>query len=343
MHLKNNIAKVLKCIFCLVACCMIVVCSIVSPALAASSGIVYSLVDYFDHVYTSEDPDRWQYIVDDLDGSWYSQIGSGSVVFGADSPEYSYKLSAGTSLASANLYYYYLGAELSDGSVQYNYLDISMYNDEYLVSFTTNFEFHMTYFNSPPGDVVVTWMSRVKTYDANFNYLGIVTADKTITLPGGGTSGDTYSSSVDIELSDDVYYIVPYVWFNFNPENTVLADDLIINVKRLSYLSVDLVSDYDRSDEEMAGDRLDNATGDLDNAGDELGDSLDDYNDANSMLPTAPKDFSDVLDDDSLNNAIADAQKIFDWDKSGLNYLFPPMTLSLGLAVLFYVVFGKGD
>ena len=340
--MKENIQKVIKCLTCLVTCLLILVCSVTTPVQAASNSKVYSMVDYLHYIHTGETPDRWEFIVDDCPGSWYSQIGAGSVVHCVDAPECSYTIPAGTSLSTANLYYYYFGAFLSGGGVQYNYLDISMYNHEYLVSFTTDFEFHMAYFNSPPGDVIVTWMSRIKTYDANFNYLGIVTAEQSVTLPGGGASGNTYTSSVDIELSDDVYYIVPYVWLNFNPANSVLSSDLTINVKRLSYLTINTVSDYNRTDEDIAGDKLDGATGEMDNSGNILGGAVDDFSDISNQLPTIPGDFSNIAPSDDLDNAISDILKVFDWDKSGLNIMYGPLTLSLGLAVLFYVVFGKG-
>lgn len=125
-----------------------------------------------------------------------------------------------------------------------------------------------------------------------------------------------------------------------------------------------------------AGGELNDAIGPSSPFGDasgDLGDAMGDFEDSSSNLPTTPselpsgdsgiptgpppKDPSDVTgpaptgpaapDDptvanpDSVEDYVDIAGNFFDWEASGLTYMYAPMVLSVTLAILFYTVFGK--
>lgn len=204
----------------------------------------------------------------------------------------------------------------------------------------------MTYFNSSAGQIPILWKSMVKYYDADFNYLGVVEQIKELTLSGGGTSGSNFDLMVHLDLPEGAAYIVPYQRLSFDFSNYTFTRDMSITVQRDEFFQLGVLFETNMTDEEIedniASDKIDNATGEMDNVGNGLGGAVDDFSDISNQLPTIPGDFSNIAPSDDLDNTISDILKVFDWDKSGLNIMYGPLTLSLGLAVLFYVVFGKG-
>lgn len=342
--MKRNIQKVIKCVSCLVTCFMTVVCCLVPPARAAVSDTdIFFLTDYVYEVVKNEDTTYVDFRIDHPDGGWWQFVNSGSTY--VEGTSMSYVIHPGTSITQMDFYYYYLGAE-HDGAFGYNYLSLGTYNRYNTISIDCVFDFSMVAYDASAGSIPVEWESHVKYYDAEFNYLGVVEEVYSVTLPGDGTSGSGLDLTVHLDLPDGAAYIVPYQRLSFDFTSYTFTKYMTINAKRENYLQIGVLFESELTEEEIeeniASDGLNNATGDLDNAGDVLGGAMDDYNDITEQLPTVPDDFTDIAPSDDLDSSIQDAVKIFDWDKSGLNYMYGPLTLSLGLAVMFYVVFGKG-
>lgn len=340
--MKRNIKKVIKCLACLVTCVSVVVCSLVSPVFAVAGGTVYDINVYWFDTEVSGDTLTDYFGFDTLSGSWHT-FANNYYVSGVDDIKTTYTVSSGSALNDVDFYYYFMGSGSSNGVMKYNYLSLGNYRSYNTISLGASFDFSMVCHNPPGCDITVKWQCRIKYYDEDMKELGVLTSEESSVLIGDSTSGKTFSTTFDIEIPSGACYLVPYLWLSVDPALNVISTDMTIRADRTSPLYIMVTSPSNLSDEDIAEGELDDANGKLEDTGDHIGDAIGDYNDINSQLPSAPSDFSDVVDDDQLNNAINDAQKIFDWDKSGLNFMFAPMTLSLGLAVLFYVVFGKGD
>lgn len=108
-----------------------------------------------------------------------------------------------------------------------------------------------------------------------------------------------------------------------------------------------------------ASGNLGNAMGDFENSSSKLPSTPSKLPSSDSGIPTSPppKKPSDVTgpaptgpatpedptvaNPDSVEDYVDIAGNFFDWDASGLTYMYAPMVLSVTLAILFYTVFGK--
>ena len=342
--MKRNIQKVVKCLTCLVTCFVILVCSVTTPAQAAITDTdIFFLTDYSYETIRNEDTTYVDFRIDNPDGGWWQFVNSGSKYISGY--EMMYDIPAGSSFYQMDFYYYYLGAE-DNGAFEYNYLSLGSYNRYNTLSVDCVFDFTLTYFDSSSGNFSIVWESHVKYYDADFNYLGVVEEAKEITLSGGGTSGNNFDLLMNLDIPDGAAYIVPYQRLSFDFSSYSFTREMSIKVHRDEYFQLGVLFETELSDEEVwdniVTEGINNASGEIENSGDILGGAVDDLTDTSSKLPTLPGNFSDITGSDDLDASIQDAVKIFDWDKSGLNYMYAPLALSLSLAVMFYIVFGKG-
>lgn len=82
----------------------------------------------------------------------------------------------------------------------------------------------------------------------------------------------------------------------------------------------------------------------LKDAAGELQDAVDKMEEVKENIPTTPSNFDNIIDsetDASIDEALDNAELLFDWKASGLEKMFAPMGLSCSLSTLFYVIFGK--
>lgn len=231
------------------------------------------------------------------------------------------------------------------------------------IAFDFGIEVYFEWVNDgQPFDMTVVYEPVYLLYDDAGQLIDTVNLDKetvVYTLGDGGDNPVTTTLSeirhITGSIPADASYIVPFyriraknsgnvqVWLTLSVQgaHTSLSVDINTVLENSNQMQAinDKLSDIITGGE--AGDRLDDATGNLDNSSDQFDDTLGDYQDKADQLPTTPSNFDDIIDNDLLDSTIKDAQKIFDWDASGLNYMFVPMGISLSLAVLFYVVFGR--
>lgn len=342
--MKQNIQRVIKCLTCFLTCLVILVCSVTTPAKAAITGTdIFFLTDYVYEIVRNEDDTYVDFRIDHPDGGWWQFVNSGSAY--VDGPLMVYDIPAGSSFYQMDFYYYYLGCE-NNGAFEYNYLSLGSYNRYNTITVDCIFDFTVTTFDSSSGQIPIEWESHVKYFDADFTYLGVVEETKNVVLPGGGTTGNNLELMVHLDLPDGAAYIVPYQRLSFDFSSYTFTKEMTITVQRDEPFQLGVLFETELTDEEVwdniVTEGINNASGELEDTGNIVGGAVDDLNDINSKLPTLPGNFSDVTASDDLDGTIEDVRKLFDWDKSGLNYMYAPLTLSLGLAVMFYIVFGKG-
>lgn len=215
-------------------------------------------------------------------------------------------------------------------------------------------------------------------YDASGVYLGVFYGPNETKELYPGDVFD-FVARYDDALPSNIKYLLPFVTGVFTPTGSYY-DNFDYNgflIKPWYFrMDVDINMIYEQSqtmqriEEEIGeiGDKIDDTNDKLDGIDDTLediytggeaateasehikdvNDDIDGFEDlledkekAEDKLPTAPSSFENVIDDDVLDSAITDAGKIMDWEASGLNRMFAPMGLSVGLSILFYVVFGK--
>lgn len=215
----------------------------------------------------------------------------------------------------------------------------------------------------------VTWTTYLYRYRSDGSFIQnakLEQATVTFTESSGTVNID---SEYAYERKEDDFYIVPVIEISFShayntdgvfeielrpwdfrftvavnmiEENSQTMQD--INDK-LGDISDQIGDTNEKLDDILsggsAGSSLNGTTGAVNDKNEELGDTLQDYQDVQESLPTTPDNFDDIVDNKRLDDAIENAEQVFDWDASGLANMFPPMGVSVGLSTLFYVVFGK--
>lgn len=369
--MKNKFNRVIKCVTCFVTCFIVFFTAMAFPAYSAP--VVYNPGDYISEISVSGDLKTVTYDFNDIPGYFRWWTGAELVEFYGWG--FSGQVEAHTNWPALTWFPFGAYASTSGFDAALDISDILPHSD---IDFSASMEvivhledFHETdYVNS-------SYKVEYYYYDANMQYIGnYVTPVMTHKFDLVSTE-DKYGAFWlgTIEYSGtfpaDAVYVVPYFNISFGIPTIYLPDSIMdITFQRSGFtLSVDIDTILDNSHQMQAikdklddlnvsigdvndklddiisggnsGDSLGDATDNLDKDNGELGDVLDDYNNSADKLPSTPSNFDDVVDKDALDGAIKDANKIFDWDASGLTYMFVPMGISLSLAVLFYVVFGK--
>lgn len=218
----------------------------------------------------------------------------------------------------------------------------------------------------PLNDITVNFNIGMYYYGADGSYLGrYILTEKTVNYNEYDEPQSVYIDlTYEWVISQDVAYIAPFYDINVTwPQDaqeyshwsfsvtaypfTLTAD---VNMIYENSQTMDKVVDQleelnDRMDEVIsggeAGAELEDESGKLDDAGDALGDAMSDYENAADALPTMPADVGEIVDADALDDALALGSSFMDWNRSGLNKMFVPLSLSVSLSVWFYVVFGR--
>lgn len=233
--MKKNIQKTFRGLTCLALCAVLVLCSIVSPVLAVTGGTIYDIGSFFVSSSVSGEYEIDEYVFGSLTGSWFRSAGSD--VAGFDDTSVSYSVTSDLSLDYINFTYFPFGSGYSGSSMQYNYLDVSYYAGRTLSSFLCNLDFAVALFNTPVGLLSINWQLCIMCYDHDMNYLEVLTAETSDTKSGGSAVSSTLSQSVDLPLSSDTFYIVPYLLVTVNPAGSSFPSGMKIEVLRKSALS----------------------------------------------------------------------------------------------------------
>lgn len=323
-----------------------------TPANAA----VYNISDYFDYNEVDKDTDtRTAYYTVDVDPYTRVSRGDGSFVTEGYGSFDWYFPNTESSNYRAVISVYPFGGLLYTNSAAHDFvLDVSDIMDGSQVSISADISVRfdeMTGIQMPTLDI--SYRSFIIAYDANMKFVANTLTDwKSSSLVAEGVA--EVENSVNYTLPRNTFYIG--IVSQFRIDSTYEIGTMHWGVApRPVVLSVPIDMIYEQSQTMqkieqqlgdlnsggVAGDALGNSTDNLDKDNSALGGALDDYHNAQDKLPTAPENLDDVIDKDAIDNAVTDAGKIFDWDNSGLSYMYVPMGLSLSLSVLFYVVFGK--
>lgn len=356
--MKINIQRVVKCLTCAVTVFMVVLATITTPAKAVTSDV--DPADYVTDITTVDGIKTVNYKFTGI--SPYINFWDSSATGPQQASTYQWMV--GDYAEQFALTYYPLGLEAQSGwpmqSGRILTADI-LPGCPIDISFSIGLVFYYRQYNDAvvPNTYYPNYTAGFHTYDANGNYLDTVeltVAGDPINYDGNSGQGWTFNISGRVPLN--AYAVLPWfkldTWLGEDHQHHYMYVSLTPGDLKMS-TAVDSIAEQshqmtviqNKMDDIIsggsAGSDLTDKTDELDKENDKLEDTMDDYHDATNNLPTTPDNFDDVVDDEALNDAIGEANKIFNWDISGLNYMFPPMTISLGLAVLFYVVFGKGD
>ena len=345
-----NIQKVVKCLTSISAVFAVAVMYLSAPAKAA----IYNISDFFEYnVIDKETDTRTAYF--EVDVSPFSRVYDSTntlVASGYGSIDWKFPHDSITQHTFTASIYHFGGVLWTDANASDYVLDVSDIMDGTEITLSADLDCRFTTTNKA-ADLDFQYRTFIIAYDANMKLISRTnTAWSSSTLPKEATR--EIENSLAYTLPKNTFYIgmiTQTKWtFPYDIDSLSLAmspQPVVLSV------AVDMVYEQSQTMNKIsnqldeiftggsAGDALGNSTDNMDKDNDKLGDALDDYHGAADQLPTTPADLDDVIDKDAIQGAVDDAAQIFDWDASGLTYMYVPMGISLSLSVLFYVVFGK--
>ena len=339
-------------------CVMALILAVPAEALGGQSGIVYELDEFFSHSETINDVDYFYFRFGAEHGYWLvNKNGIYSGVISDSGNQLSFSPGVGN-YDYFEFYYYFLGGLYGDSGIEYNYLDVSMILDQRVISLSFNFDFLLSWFRSPDGDISICWEPHVKFYDKDFKYLGVAEAPTNVIGTGGGTSGSSFSDTLEYEFDfvtpEGTVYVVPYQRISVNPGGSSFSDDFSITILsrgswhiRTAYENLDKDDEHyqavqDKLDDIMSGTPEQNeaagdAMGELGNQKDQISDAVDQMN---QMVKPDPSGLSSgidlVVDTDSNAAYLGVLGRI-----SSSTFVVSLMTICAGMWLCSYVLFGK--
>lgn len=301
------------------------------------------LSDYSVRYYVEDSVLCHEFDIDYPIGEWWQFADNvANIVEDSDGRDMVYTVSAGSTVNDMDFYFYYMGADLGSSGMNYNFLSLSGYSKYNTISFGASFDFSMTCFTPPAGTIAVKWQCRVKCYDESFNYLDVLTLEKSYTLAGGSTTGNTFNEVFDFELIDDVAYIVPYMWLSVDPSATTFETDMSVRASCLSNLFITVRSDADSSDDLISGtpeqnEAADNANDTLTGSREELEDLADQMD---QLVKPDPSDLSSGLQSYvDTESTSAFTEVLHNISNSGI--VVTMMCIACTIVLSSYVLFGK--
>lgn len=376
--MKINIQKVVKCLTVLFAVVAVTLATLSPAAHAAVTYQVYKPEDYYAGSVVDGNTKTVSFVFDGVTPVTALWLDGGMLGSYSGSPTFT--MGRGSEIITRTCFFGVMnwpGKPCNGGVLDVS--DI-MPGAEINLEAVFNVKFHFHNAPVEDGDMPFTLQYGAYCYDADGSYLTHVYSGSE-TGAFDYNAGDDFTFNVyrvgEIVLPANVTYVAPFVQLVTQTANFYWSADLDLSISPQTFkMSTDINMIYeqsqtmdaiknelgeindqlgdlnDKQDETndklddiitggQAGDELQDATGPVDDAVNDFNNVWSDYEDASGDLPTPPDDFSSVVDEESLEDAISNAQNVFDYEASGLTYMYAPMGLSLSLAILFYVIFGK--
>lgn len=373
-----NIQKAIRCTTSILAVLAVVLISFPTPASALDS---YQPKNYISDIKVDGDIKTVTYLFDNglpVTNFWETP---GGAKIQNNSKVVTYMPTDGTTSFTARSYYLGAEAYDNGSMPLGHVIDVGDIKDQAPVAISSRFSMQTWNIASTGMPSTITPIVSMRysygffAYDKTGAYIGTYYGTATTVTIEPGKVYD-FSARYEDPLPSGIKYMLPFNSFNGTMANGSM-DNLGLSMNFWFFqMDVDINMIYEQSqtmgqikdklgdiEEEIGdvGDKIDDTNDkldeiisggeaateasevieDLDEDIDGFNDLMQDKEDLEDDLPTTPTSFQDVIDEDVLDGAITDAGKIMDWESSGLNRMFAPMGLSVGLSILFYVVFGK--